>query len=510
MALRDWFGRRAVAPATRAEPRLINPGAAGLSMVPRQAGRAWLAAQPSRLLADLPGGAAAAPNRDIRQQLAVLRARSRWLAQNDGYTAGLLKMLRRNVVGPKGFTLQMRVANERDGKQDDIANRIIEAGWSEWCRVGACDVTGRLSFDDFCRMLIVGIARDGEALVRRHRSARFNRFGFALEALDPSQLDETVNGRPAGDMPAGNVVRMGVELSVYGRAEAYWMKTLVPNDDVTAQGRGTMRTVRIPADEIMHVFMSDWPGQARGVPWIASGIRTLAMLDGYAEAELTAARVAAGKMGFYKIDADQEPDGELTEDGRLMQQAEAGSFELLPKGVSFEGYDPQHPNTAFKDFVGATLRPAAAGVGVSYNAFANDAEGMNYSTLRATELEDREEFRTIQQWMIGAFCLPVFEQWLTESLLSNALGGLPASKYWKFNKPEFVPRGWQWVDPLKEVAAMEKAVALGITSRTQIVAAQGGDIDAVAAYLTVEQQKFAGIVPPAGAAAPPAPAQEDN
>ncbi len=500
MGLRDLFRRSP--PPPRVEPALVNPGAIGSRMAPRQGARAWLAAQPSRLLADLPGGAAAAPNRDIRNGLAVLRARSRWLAQNDGYTAGFLKMLRRNVVGPKGFTLQMRVPNDRGDGQDSRANEIIEAAWLEWGRIGACDVTGRLSFADLCRMVVVGVARDGEALVRRHRSPRFNRFGYALEVLDPSQLDESVNGRPVGGIPAGHVVRMGVELDVYGRAAAYWLKSLVPNDDVTAQHKPAQRTVRVPAEEILHVFMADWPGQARGVPWIAPGIRTLAMLDGYAEAELTAARVAAGKMGFYTMNGDEEPDGELSSDGKLVQQAEAGSFELLPKGVDFKGFDPQHPNAAFKDFVGATLRPAAAGAGVSYNAFANDADGMNYSALRATELEDRDEFRTIQEWMIGAFCRPVFTQWLTEALLVNALGGLPASKFWKFDRPQFVARGWQWVDPLKEVAAMEKAVALNIMSRSQIVAGQGGDIEAVAADLQKEAGMFAGITPPAGAATP--------
>lgn len=501
MGVLDFFRRRR-APVLRA------PGAQATMTAAAAGRRGWLAAQASRLTADLPGGAAAAPNRDIRQQLSVLRARSRWLAQNDGYTSGFLKLLRRNVVGPAGFGLQMRIRDDRDPKrQDENANDRIEAAWKAWGRVGTCDVTRRLSFTDLCAQVMVCVARDGEALLRRIRDPR-RPYGYALQVLDPSQLREDLNGRLAG-MPAGHVVRAGVEIDDFGAPAAYWINRAVPNDDPTLHGGAQTVTDRVPANEIFHLFMAEWPGQVRGIPWVAPGLRTLAMLDGYQEAELTAARVAAGKMGFYKIDGDAEVSGELEEDGTLLQRAEAGAFELMPKGVEFQSFDPQHPNAAFKDFVAASLRPAAAGLGVSYNAFANDAAGLNYSALRATELEDRDEFRTIQGWMIGAFCEPLFADWLTEALLNDALGGLPPGKFWKFNAPGFIGRGWQWVDPSNEVAAAKEAVALGIKSRTQIVAEGGGDIADIARDFAAEAALEGLPAPPTNAPAPAgvAPAQ---
>lgn len=499
MGLLNFF-RRPPAPAA---PAPVAPAA------PR---RAYLAAAPSRLLADLPGGAAQAPNRDIRAALPVLRARSRWLAQNDGYSKGFLRLLRRNVVGPTGFTLQMRVKNDRGDGQDKNANARIEDAWAEWSRVGSCDVTGRLSLADFCRLTITTVGRDGEALVRLLKGTGFNRFGLALQALDVSRLEESLNTVGGSSVLAGmrladgNVVRQGVEVNRWGRPVAYWLRTTVPNDDtIRLPGRGIYE--RVPAESILHLFVTDWPdGQARGVPWLEAGIRSLAMLDGYSEAELTAARVAAGKMGFYKLDGDAEDlDGELQSDGTLVQQAEAGSFELLPKGVEVETFDPQHPNAAFKDFVGAILRQAAAGAGISYNAFANDAGGLNYSALRATELEDRDEWRTLQDWMIGAFARPVFSAWLREALITGALG-LPAGKLFKFDAAHFVGRGWQWVDPQNEVKAAAAAVSLGITSRTQLVAERGGDFEDTAAELAAEAETLAKIPLPAAPAADPAPA----
>jgi lambda family phage portal protein len=501
VGIRSWWkGLRAPAEA----PVVRGVGAIGGWSAKRSSG--WLAAQPSRLLADLPGGYAAAPNRDIRTSLATLRNRSRWLAQNDGYTQGFLKMLRRNVVGPDGFRLQMRVPLDRDPtRQDNDANGRIERSFAAWSRRGSCDVTGRLSFTGALQAATVALARDGEVFIRLHRSGRFNRFGFALEMLDPAQVDEKVNGRVNG-MPDGHVARMGIELDAFGRPAAYWMKRIVPNDDPAAASAASSQTVRVPAGEILHLFMPEWPHQARGVPWISPGIRTLAMLDGYGEAELVAARVSAGKMGFYTMDADAEVDGELDSDGRMVQVAEAGTFEKLPKGIDFKAFDPQHPNAAFKDFVAAALRPAAAAVGLSFNAFANNADGMNYSALRATELEDRDEFRTVQGLVIEGLAQPVFSAWLVEALLSNQVEGLPVTKAAKFDRPEFAGRGWQWVDPQNEVGALKEEIALGINSRRNIAAKRGDDLDKIAADLAAEKQQFAGLLP-AGTpgTAPPAP-----
>lgn len=522
MAFRDLFRRQAPRLVERVEPRLALPPIGhngGPPMEERAApassarlGRAWLAAQPSRLLAELPGGAAVAVNREIRAALPALRNRSRWLAQNDGFAKGFFRNLRRNVVGPSGFSLQMQVKTDRGDGLDTDANGRLEAAFAEWSRVGVCDVTGKLSLADVERLMVTCTARDGEALVRFVRGARFNRFGFALQVIDPSLLETELNiaegaGFGGYRLPPGSRISMGVELNEYERPVAYWLRTTLPGDTWVLAKRKAYQ--RVPAEDVLHLFVADWPHQVRGVPWLEAGVRSLAMLDGYAEAELTAARVAASKMGFYELDGDAEPeeiDGQIeaqAKDAQLVQEAVPGTFELLPKGVTLKPYDPQHPAAGFGAFCAAILRHAAAGAGLSYNAFANDAERLNYSALRATELEDRDEYRTIQDWMIGAGLRPIFSAWLREALLYNVTG-LPAGKLWKFDAPRFRGRGWSWVDPASEVAAARDAVALGIKSRTQIVGEAGGDFAETVRELLAEQEAMKDLKPMAlpGSAAP--------
>ena len=76
---------------------------------------------------------------------------------------------------------------------------------------------------------------------------------------------------------------------------------------------------------------------------------------------------------------------------------------------------------------------------------------------------------------------PVFEKWLEMSLTAGVLKdlgpALPATKFDKFNSPEWKPRRWDWVDPLKDLQANVLAVEKGFKSRRQIVGDYGGDIE---------------------------------
>src|SRR5262245_12012459 len=128
-----------------------------------------------------------------------------------------------------------------------------------------------------------------------------------------------------------------------------------------------------------------------------------------------------------------------------------GQFEALPTGFEFEAFDPQHPTQGFPFFVKACLRGIASGFGVSSNTLANDLEGVNLSTIRAGVLVEREECKAIQGWFIEQFCEPVFEAWLAWQLCVTLALPLPIAKLDKFNDPDWKPRRWPWVDPLKDV-----------------------------------------------------------
>ena len=120
---------------------------------------------------------------------------------------------------------------------------------------------------------------------------------------------------------------------------------------------------------------------------------------------------------------------------------------------------------------------------VSYHALANDLEGVNFSSIRAGTLEDREQWMVMQDWFITCFLERVYKNWLKSALLQGAIfqdgKKLPASKFDKFKAHEFLGRRWPWVDPLKDTKANIEAMNAGLAMPSNILAQQGLDQDEV-------------------------------
>ncbi|MBT3840841.1 MAG: phage portal protein [Verrucomicrobia bacterium] len=182
---------------------------------------------------------------------------------------------------------------------------------------------------------------------------------------------------------------------------------------------------------------------------MVSAMTRLQMLGAYEEAELTAARVAASKMGFLVKERSEGYIGDTDEAGNPLMEVEPGAIEELPMGTTFQSWNPDHPVGNYAGFVKSCLRGIAAGLGVSYNMLANDLEGVNYSSIRAGLLDEREYYKAVQRWFIDTVITPVFEGWLETNILNGTIN-LPAAKLEKFNAPDWKPRRWAWVDPLKD------------------------------------------------------------
>lgn len=449
--------------------------------------------------------------------LTRIRARSRQMSYDNDYFKRLFKMCRSNVVGPQGIALQVRVVDKKTETEivyDDEAGGMIEDAWYDWAKLKNCSVDGRLSWIGMQQLIIETVARDGEVFVREVRgSSAGNEYGYALQLIEGDHLDENHNDI----LQNGNRIRMGIEFNKWNRPVAYHVLTHHPEDTYAMPlAAGKQQRERIPADQIIHLYTTERISQSRGLPWVHSALRRMKMLAGYEENELVAASVGASKMGFFKPGEDGATyEGSGEDEQGPVTEAEPGIFETLPQGMDFVAFDPQHPTTAFGPFLKAMLRGAASGMGVSYNSLANDLEGVNFSSLRLGVLEEREMWKLLQTWMIEHLCDRVFENWLSMALTTQKIP-LPLGKFEKFNKPVWRPRGWSWIDPVKEVTSQRSAMDGLIRSGQDIASEQGQDIEEVYAQLAHEQrlrEKYGlTLVPITPSAAPAAeqPAEEQD
>lgn len=435
-------------------------------------------------------------DRELLKSLVRMRARARDAARNSNPIKHFNRLLKANVIGPKGFRIK--------------GNKEVEQSWNAWAK-RAISVDGRLTFNQLSRLALQTVATDGEVIIRLYRNFR-NKWGFALQLIDPDMLDESFNRPKGGGL---NEVRLGVEVNDFGAPVAYH---LFEDPHGIWSTRGQRR--RIPAEEILHVFDPERIGQTRGITWYSSALFPILMLDGYKEAETVAARTSAAKMGFFQQRegaVGDFPEGERDAEGKLIPpsiEAAPGTFEALPPGYEFQAWDPTHPSTAFPAFVKALMRDIASGLGVSYNALANDLESTSYGSMRFGMLIERDVYSALQEWWVASYLQPVFDAWIEMAMLKNAVQGAVSGIPAGYDDVAWIPRGWDWVDPLKDIQANSQAVTAGFTSRTRVIAEQGGEVETVFQEIAEEEAlaKKLGIdITPKGAAfAPLDPAKDDE
>lgn len=435
--------------------------------------RGFQAAQYNRLVMDWQTSSASI-DAELRGSLKTLRNRTRDLCRNNDYAKNALRAIENNVIG-QGVRLQSQVTQNTGraaGRLNDRVNSAIETKWAEWCKKDTCHTAGTLSFADIERLLISSVAESGEVFVRivRKKFGRSN-IPFSLEVIEADLLDEDHNEV----LRNGREVRFGIERDEWQRPVAYYFKNKHPGD-YTFTGTADKGKTRVPAEDVIHLFRQTRPGQSRGFPWFAPALVRMHHLAGFEEAEVIKARAQASIMGFIKSESDGLSDG--TQDNQRVTTFDPGTIEHLLPGEDFTSFAPTSPGGQFEPFMRAMLRAVAAGLGVSYESLSRDYSQSNYSSSRLALLDDRDNWRTLQQWMIENFHSRVFEQWLDMAWASGELD-LPnyAGNESMYKSVRFVPRGWSWVDPVKEVNAYKDAVRSGFMTVSDVVAQSGQDFD---------------------------------
>jgi len=405
----------------------------------RPRARAYQGARVSRLTADWVTSGTSADS-EIKSSFKALRNRARQLCRDNDYARQALRSIQNNVIG-HGIKHQSQVRMQRGGRLDQAINGQIHEAWEKWMHKSRCDVSGLLGFHDMERLLCRSLAESGEVFVRMIRQPfGGSRVPFALQVLESDYLIDD-------DIPqaaAGNTVRMGIEVDSYLRPQAYHFYANHPGDTYAGNPRTNGRRIRVPADEVIHLFLPERPSQTRGVTWFASALMRLHMLQGYEEAEVVRARASSALMGFI-----QSPEGELIGDeiyeGERVSEFSPGVFKYLAPGESVTVPDLNAPDGQLEPFTRSMLRAVAAGVGVSFESISKNFSESNYSSSRLSLLEERDTYKVLQRFFIE----------------------------------NFHPRSWEWVDPQREVNAYKDAVRCGFKTLGQVISEQGGDLDDV-------------------------------
>ena len=96
--------------------------------------RSYAAANTGNLFADFKASERSSDS-ELRPAIKTIRSRARDLARNNEYAKKYLNLLKNNVIGDRGFTLQVK-ATDSVGRLDQDGNSKTEHAFRKWGKLG--------------------------------------------------------------------------------------------------------------------------------------------------------------------------------------------------------------------------------------------------------------------------------------------------------------------------------------------------------------------------------------
>lgn len=383
---------------------------------------------------------------------------ARDLVRNNPYALSALTTIVDHVVG---WGL---VGTPRKGTPAGIA-KAAAARWDAWANSTACDADGRLDFAGIQKQALRTIVESGEVLVRRRwrRPEDALPIPLQLQVLEPDHLDTS---RDAITLPNGGTILHGVEFSPIGQRVGYWLFRQHPGGT-----RAMSASERIPATEMLHVWLPGRPGQARGVSWYAPVQLRLKDLDDYEDAALMKQKVAAC-LAIVMTDADgtAAPIGRGSEPTDTIDTLEPGSILTAPAGRTVSVVNP--PAVSEHDaFTKTNLRAVAAALGLTYEDLTGDYAGLPFSAARMSRIK---HWARVEDWrwgmLVPQLCDPVW-QWAMQAA-SVVDASVPAGAAIPV---EWTAPAMPMLEPDREGLAYARNIRAGIMTLSEAIRERGYD-----------------------------------
>lgn len=368
--------------------------------------------------------AVSANSAQVRQ---TLRDRSRYEIANNSYCRGIINTLSAYTVG-SGPSLQLtyRGPDVDPNPAYRQAAQQVERLWSDWAYQR--ELSQKVSTLKFA------LDGDGEGFAIITSSQRIN-------PHTPVQLDLRLYECDHFDDYSGTQWLSddaGVRINAAGEVTEYAFCEQHPGDALVT---AFVESDWISADQVIHLFRCERPGQLRGVPKTTPALPLFALLRRFVLATCTAAETAADFAAILYGDAAAEDEDMPDPWDRL--EIEYGALLTVPGGQRLAQLKAEHPNATFDEFVKAVLREIARCLGAPAVIALGDASKYNYASgrldLQAFEREiEVERSQLIERKLLDR----LWEEWLDEALLIP--GFLPDLFV---QQAEYFDWAWRWTQP---------------------------------------------------------------
>jgi lambda family phage portal protein len=418
------------------------------------------------------------PNRAI-EGLQTIRNRARDSSRNDWSGESAVQKRVTHLVGI-GITPRFKGIDDKDRKRE-----IIDL-WNDFAQVADADCV--LNIYGLQSLVVRTWIDGGECFARRR--ARFDDEGlpvpFQIQLLEPEMVPLLDTDSYAG-LPAGNIIRSGIEFNRRGKRVAYWVYKQHPGD-VQMVTIDAEALVRVAASDMCHVFRPLRPGQLRGVSLLAPILPRLRNIESYDDATLERQKLANMLVGFISRTLPAAP-GEANIDPLTNQPIEEegpsgpllglqpGLMQELDDGQKVEWSNPPEAGTTYSDYMRTQHMGTAAAAGIPYELFSGDILNISDRTLRVL-INEYRRLGEQEQWQI---VIPMFCQRVIEWFAQGAVfaGKAAETEFDAIRRVEHAPHGWAHIHPVQDPTGKKLEVDAGFISRASVIGAKGDDPDAV-------------------------------
>jgi len=394
--------------------------------------------------------------------LVVARKNMRDLYRNNSIIKSAVDAKSYHTVGDG---IRPSIRSEAKSKENKVkqAQRLVDL----WANSLKADVYGMHNLFGQQFIGFKTMCSAGEFLLLRQRTLEpKSGLHLQIKMLEGDYLDhlKTVT------LENGNSVINGVEVNADETVVAYWLFDSHPGD-VTFFSRKKNTSRRHSAENVIHQFDCERPGQMRGLPKGLASAAKAKNLEEFQDARLEQQKIAACFVG--SVSTTQGIGGTAAAADPLPSRAAPGQMIRLGNNQTLDFNTP--PSVSGQhDFITEELHQIASDWGITYQALVGDLTQVNFTSGRMGWLDMHRKINGDRNRIIIPLMLERIWGWLQEAL---EIHGLPVRDL----DCDWIPPRREMFDPTKEIGPLVKAIRAGLKPMQRALLEQGDNPDVIMA-----------------------------
>lgn len=414
-----------------------------------------------------------------QRELRFLQNRSAHLCRNNGYAKTAQK---RWITNANHIKI---IWKNKDGSLHDL----MQSYWNEFSEKPSYDGIG--DYKVFQGVSNASIFTTGNSYIRKLivREGNSNTVPLKLQLI-PSILHDVMYNTATPE-PNNVVVKYGMKFRNSIPTDYYFRKNALEENIYTAAFNHTI----VPAEELVHTFIRDEPGQWLGIPILASVIMSLYALDDLTTSTISKQQASSSLAVIIEQTANSLamlPTGAHTivnqtdyvDDGKkkvvFKNNPRESQTLYLNKGEAAKMFQGADIGTNFTSLIVTELRKIAATLDLAYHELTGDATGLNFSSLIGIANQTRNRLEYLHNFLF----IP-----LREAPIAKAFKDLAVLYNSKCSSavPYFQLPRWRGMDDLKDAQADILEMQNGIGLYTEVLAERGITMEQVIADLELRK-----------------------